>query len=135
MAFHLKKLWFLPPKDALWQVRLKLMLTERSVTNAWNPDFSEHSVSIQWTLRNVSVDRKEDFHPVNFYMVTSQRPSSLFARKGNSGELIYSISCGKTGYETNRKTNWIIKHNTVEPLITFLCSHCLLNLDKHVRQW
>ena len=40
------------------------MSTERSLSSAWNPDFSEHSVSIQWTFRNVSVDWKENFHPV-----------------------------------------------------------------------
>ena len=40
------------------------MSTERSLNSAWNPDFSEHSVSIQWTFRNVSVDQKENFHPV-----------------------------------------------------------------------
>ena len=32
------------------------MSTERSRNSAWNPDFSEHSVSIQWTFRNVSVE-------------------------------------------------------------------------------
>ena len=42
------------------------MSTERSLNSAWNPDFSEHSVRIQWTFRNVSVDWKENFHPVIF---------------------------------------------------------------------
>ena len=32
------------------------MLTERSLNNAWNPEFSEFSVSGDW---------KEDFHPVD----------------------------------------------------------------------
>ena len=40
------------------------MLTEISLNNAWNLDFSEHSMSIQWTFRNNSVDWKENFHPV-----------------------------------------------------------------------
>ena len=37
----------------------------RLVNNAWNPDFSEHSVNIQWTFRSVSVDWKDSFHPVS----------------------------------------------------------------------
>ena len=39
--------------------------TEKSMHNAWNSDFSEHIVSIQWTYRNVSVNWKGHFHPVH----------------------------------------------------------------------
>ena len=34
------------------------------LNTARNPDFSEHSVNIQWIFRKVSVDWKENFHPV-----------------------------------------------------------------------
>ena len=40
------------------------VLTERSLNNAWNPYYCEHSVNIQWTFRNVSVAWKEKFHSV-----------------------------------------------------------------------
>ena len=55
------------------------MSTERSLNSAWNPDFSEHSVSIQWTFRNVSVDWKENFHPVFivFMLFFADKASSL----------------------------------------------------------
>ena len=40
------------------------MSTERTLYNIWNSDFSEQSLSIQCTFRNVSVDWMENFHPV-----------------------------------------------------------------------
>ena len=60
-----KKYWMvtemcLPFSSIQWD----WMFTERSLNSAWNPDFSEHSEGIQWTFRNVSVDWKENFHPV-----------------------------------------------------------------------
>ena len=66
--------WNLKVKKNVWMVAYMClsfnsiqwdwMSTERSLNSAWNQDFSEHSLSIQWTFRNVSVDWKENFHPV-----------------------------------------------------------------------
>ena len=55
------------------------MFTERSPNSAWNPDFSEHSVSIRWTFRNVSVDWKENFHPVAMHIGAICSPFQLIA--------------------------------------------------------
>ena len=57
-----KKYWmvtdmFLPFSSVQWD----WMVTEKSLNKAWNPGFSEDSVSIQWTFKNVSVDWKENF--------------------------------------------------------------------------
>lgn len=42
------------------------MITERLLLNAWSPDSSEHSLSIQWWFRYVSGDLKEIIYPVKF---------------------------------------------------------------------
>ena len=75
-----KKYWMvtemcLPFSSIQWD----WMSTDRSLNSAWKPDFSEHSEGIQWTFRNVSVDWKENFHPVVFQ---SQSPVSILAYEG-----------------------------------------------------
>ena len=49
------------------------MLTKTSLNNVWNPDFSEHSVSNQWTFGIFSVDRKENFHPFTHVCLTNEK--------------------------------------------------------------
>ena len=59
---------------AIQQHSVGLNVHWKVTDSAWNPDFSEHSVSIQWTFRNVSVDWKENFHPVVYVDIEMPLP-------------------------------------------------------------
>ena len=89
------------------------MPTERTLNNAWNPDFSENSVSIRWTFRNVSIDWKENFHPVNFISFEGNKriheniPSSLL----NIGT-IFTLNIKVQRY-THPRWSWRVYLSTV----------------------
>ena len=45
------------------------MLTKKSLSNCWKQNFSEHSVSIHRIFKNVSIDWKENVHPVLYLYI------------------------------------------------------------------
>ena len=59
-----KKYWIVTEMCLLFSsIHWDWMSRERPMKNAWNPNFSEHSVSIQWTDRYNSFDWMEVFIP------------------------------------------------------------------------